>query len=556
MPVVVSCQCGQRFSAQEQLYGKRVKCPACGGPLLVPAPAAAATAASPARQSTAARAQVATAPKKPAGPAQAAASQAAARPGVKVACACGQAFLALETMRGKTARCPACGKPISIPPADLVGGDLMSVDPMLMGNDPLSAAMSSPLADPLAANPLAAKSPQQAAAPAAANANKPPWLIIGVGGGAAAVVLVVVIVVVVSMSGRDVAQAPVAPGPLSTPGTLGGPAPPGPSPPSAPSASPASSPTPTNSSASPGASTSTGAGSPIPSAGGSTTPSISTTPGASTTPGGSTTPAAGTPSSAGSSSSQPSAFKDNTPVGGMGISYLPTGVHSWHNDQRFRRRGIIKVGDAETTYGHYSWMTQLLPFLGHQKEYDRINFNRGLFEGDNIQVGGTVIPAFLNPLDDRKTWKGYPLQGLALTHFVGMSGIEDTRNVVAGELPRSDPRAGIFGYDSVASPEEITDGMSQTIMVIGSGTMANPWIMGGGATVRGAREPYFDKVSGFGTRNLPQPGALTVMADGSVRFVSASIEPAVFRSMCTIHGRDTVDLEKAAAPFLLDSIAK
>jgi hypothetical protein len=46
------------------------------------------------------------------------------------------------------------------------------------------------------------------------------------------------------------------------------------------------------------------------------------------------------------------------------------------------------------------------------------------------------------------------------------------------------------------------------------------------------------------------------MADGSVRFVSANVEPTVFRSMCTIHGRDTVDLERGAAPFLLDSIVK
>lgn len=240
----------------------------------------------------------------------------------------------------------------------------------------------------------------------------------------------------------------------------------------------------------------------------------------------------------------------------MGISFLPTATHSWHNDDRFRRRGIVKVGDAETTYGHYSWMTQLLPFLGHQKEYDRINFNEGLFDGDNIEVGASVIPAFLNPLDNRQVWKGHPLQGLALTHFAGMSGIEDKRNVVAASLPRSDPRAGVFGYDDVATSDQITDGASQTIMVIGSGTIANPWIMGGGATIRGAREPYFDKVSGFGTRNLPEAGTLAVMADGSVRFISASVEPAVFRSMCTIHGAESVDLERAAAPFLLDSIAK
>ena len=65
-----------------------------------------------------------------------------------------------------------------------------------------------------------------------------------------------------------------------------------------------------------------------------------------------------------------------------GLALLPSGVQSWYGDERFRRRGIIRVGDAETTYGHYSWMTQLLPFLGHQKEFDQINFNQGLLDGE------------------------------------------------------------------------------------------------------------------------------------------------------------------------------
>ena len=36
MPIQVSCQCGQRFVAKDQLAGKRVKCPKCGNPLTVP----------------------------------------------------------------------------------------------------------------------------------------------------------------------------------------------------------------------------------------------------------------------------------------------------------------------------------------------------------------------------------------------------------------------------------------------------------------------------------------------------------------------------------------
>ncbi len=39
MPIKVSCQCGQKFTAKDQLAGKAVKCPKCGQPLRIPSPA-------------------------------------------------------------------------------------------------------------------------------------------------------------------------------------------------------------------------------------------------------------------------------------------------------------------------------------------------------------------------------------------------------------------------------------------------------------------------------------------------------------------------------------
>jgi len=115
-------------------------------------------------------------------------------------------------------------------------------------------------------------------------------------------------------------------------------------------------------------------------------------------------------------------------------------------------------------------------------------------------------------------------------------------------LPRSDPRAGVFGYDDVASSDEITDGASNTVMILGSGELASPWALGGGGTVRGAREPYFDPLSGFGSRGRKSAGALAVMADGSVRFISSDIQPSAFRAMCTIHGGETIDISPWVQP--------
>ena len=47
MPIQVACQCGQKFSAKDELAGKRAKCPKCGQPLVIAeaAPAASDTLA-------------------------------------------------------------------------------------------------------------------------------------------------------------------------------------------------------------------------------------------------------------------------------------------------------------------------------------------------------------------------------------------------------------------------------------------------------------------------------------------------------------------------------
>src|SRR4030095_5866470 len=61
-----------------------------------------------------------------------------AAPGVRVACACGRAFLAPETLRGQTTPCPACGGAIQVP----------ALDPLDLGSG-FPPATSGPSASPL-----------------------------------------------------------------------------------------------------------------------------------------------------------------------------------------------------------------------------------------------------------------------------------------------------------------------------------------------------------------------------------------------------------------------
>lgn len=207
-------------------------------------------------------------------------------------------------------------------------------------------------------------------------------------------------------------------------------------------------------------------------------------------------------------------------------------------------RGPANAAGASVGFGSRgsSWMVHLLPFLGHQALYQRLNPKFPLTHPSNAKLTHAVIPEFLNPADPRQQWSGVPYADMGLTHFVGMSGVETEGGPLAAKLDRNDPQAGIFGYNQIAAPESITDGLSQTIMLVGSGELASPWAVGGGSTIRGARPNSFAPKSGFGSVGGPKPGAFVLFADGSVRFVTADIDQQVFNAMSTTHGKDTVDL--------------
>src|SRR5262249_37301597 len=70
-----------------------------------------------------------------------------------------------------------------------------------------------------------------------------------------------------------------------------------------------------------------------------------------------------------------------------------------------------------------------------------------------------------------------------------------------------------------------------------------PWIAGGGATVMGV--PETKSVEPFVcTKHNDQAGTFVIMADGSVRFVPASIADDLFKAMCTLKGAEPARVEK------------
>jgi hypothetical protein len=209
-----------------------------------------------------------------------------------------------------------------------------------------------------------------------------------------------------------------------------------------------------------------------------------------------------------------------------------------------------------------SWMAQLLPFLGYDDVYQRINPERGwrpeynagtkTWFDDNARAGAVLIPAFLDPSSHPRTWSmqlpSMPGVVYGATHYVGIAGV----GLDAAEYSADDPiqakKMGVFGYHRQTKLDDVKDGLSNTILMIQvPPTYKRPWIAGGGATVMGV--PEKNSIAPFvSTKRGDKAGTYVLMADGSVRFITADISDDVFKALCTINGGDKADGDKDTQP--------
>ena len=149
---------------------------------------------------------------------------------------------------------------------------------------------------------------------------------------------------------------------------------------------------------------------------------------------------------------------------------------------------------------------------------------------NNKKFTNAQIPTFLNP--------AYPANPkVAEIHYAGMAGVGKD----APLLKTEHKRAGIFGYNRVTKFRDITDGLSNTIMITEVNNKgAGPWAQGGESTIRSlTKKPYINGPDGIGGRK--KLGAVHVLlADGSVRLISKDIDPAVMEALATKGGGEVV----------------
>jgi prepilin-type processing-associated H-X9-DG protein len=125
----------------------------------------------------------------------------------------------------------------------------------------------------------------------------------------------------------------------------------------------------------------------------------------------------------------------------------------------------------------------------------------------------------------------------ALANYLGNGGIGP--GTAALPLSEAGTKAGVFRYDTPTPFDKISDGLSNTILLVESARGLGPWLRGGPSTIR-SLDPDVPPYLGPGRlyAGCHQGRGNFAIADGSVRVISNQVNPAVFRAMLTINGAE------------------
>lgn len=210
---------------------------------------------------------------------------------------------------------------------------------------------------------------------------------------------------------------------------------------------------------------------------------------------------------------------------------------------------------------------ELLPYLGRGNLAARVkpNYSWYAFERDtpdprtpdkpgaiivdNLSPGGEWVPELLVPYYPQNAWRATspfaPDHTFGATNYVAVAGrglgiarapVDKNGQV----LPAFADKVGMTGYGWGSKPDEVKDGLSNTIYMLQTPPgLQQPWIAGGGATVRGLDEDdpmaafKYDHPDGKGGK---KSGTYALMGDGSVRWIPANIDKDVLLALSTRAG--------------------
>ena len=216
------------------------------------------------------------------------------------------------------------------------------------------------------------------------------------------------------------------------------------------------------------------------------------------------------------------------------------------------RLGVHKTFPPCYKVGYYSMMPHLLPYLEQGAAANQFDFKKAWNDATNTPASNTVIGTFFCPTSlsqSRGPFSDYTCVrcfGQPASGVVGVSDSEYVTNTM-----------GMLVRDKFTRTREITDGLSNTIMVVEDG--GRPQLYQNGKLVAGAAgnpkwaEPELKiTINAICSNNtqvinctndnelfsLHSGGANFVMGDCAVHFLRQSIQLQTFKALITRAGED------------------
>jgi len=155
---------------------------------------------------------------------------------------------------------------------------------------------------------------------------------------------------------------------------------------------------------------------------------------------------------------------------------------------------------------NHSWQTRLLAWGLYYDTYTSgIHYDLDWDHEENREAFRRFVPEFLNP----EIGELRNAQGRALSHYAG--------------------NVHVLNRPTPLMPADVSDGESNTILAGQCATDFKPW--GDPANLRDPADGINKLQGGFGSPSAN--GAQFAMLDGSVRFISAHIDPSVLTALAT-----------------------
>jgi hypothetical protein len=179
------------------------------------------------------------------------------------------------------------------------------------------------------------------------------------------------------------------------------------------------------------------------------------------------------------------------------------------------------IADASGRPMH-SWRVLLLPFMGESALYNRYDFSEPWNGPNNIKLLNNMPWTFACP-----SWHDYPPTSTTLTSYVAVTG-----------------PGTMFPGTSSTKFADVTDGISETLMIVEVADVKIPWTAPQDLDVRTMSFRVNDpKRLGISSKH---PGGANVgLGDDAIRFMRESIVPGNLRSLVTIAGGAAISADEA-----------